>query len=212
MSKRFALYHAINNNQFPNNRGAQYNVSDLRAYLIKKQASYLSKLDVYDANLIKFSKVLPNEYATIINYNQLPYWMTTGWRMSSFPSIVSNLKSFYAEVTSYNMTRFETEWPTIYQYTYYFTNNLAVQLNQQIFNPILSANDQYVQGKTTLLANYRLGCLLTLGLVLIGIFASSQRVNYHKISFLRLLIGCSQPMLDTKHKNNRYGSMLLQVK
>lgn len=59
MSKRFALYHAINNNQFPNNRGAKYNVTDLRSYLLKKQVSYLSKLDVYDGNLIRFSKLLP---------------------------------------------------------------------------------------------------------------------------------------------------------
>jgi hypothetical protein len=126
MTKRFALYHAINNNQFPNDRGTKYNVNDLRAYLIKKQPSYLSKMDVYDSNMVYFSKLVPKKYADIINLNQLPYWMETGWRMSSFPSIVSSLKSFYAEVTAYNMTRFETEWPTIYKYTYYFTNDLAI--------------------------------------------------------------------------------------
>jgi hypothetical protein len=126
MTKRFALYHAINNNQFPNDRGSKYNISDLRGYLIKKQASYLAKLDVLDTNLILFSKLVPKIYADIINYNQMPYWMETGWRMSSFPSIVSSLKSFYAEVTAYNMTLFEAEWPSIYKYTYYFTNDLAV--------------------------------------------------------------------------------------
>ena len=144
MSKRFALYHAINNNRFPNTLGVKYGVPDLRSYLIKKQVGYLSRLDVYDGNLIKFSKVLPEQYARIIRSNHLPYWMETGWRQSSFLSIVSNLKSFYGEVTAYNMTRFEQEWASIYKLTYYFTNNLAVELNNQIFNPVLMANEEYV--------------------------------------------------------------------
>lgn len=147
MSKRFALYHAINNNRFPNNLGGKYGVPDLRSYLIKKQTSYLGKLDIYDGNLFRFSKVLPEQYASIIRSNQLPYWMETGWRRSSFVSIVSNLKSFYGEVTAYNMTRFEQEWNSTYKLTYYFTNNLAVELNNQIFNPVLAANEQYVAEK-----------------------------------------------------------------
>jgi len=169
MTKRFSLYHAINNNLFPNNLGGNYSVPNLESYLIKKQVSYLAKLNVYDANLINFSAVLPQQYASIIRSNKLPYWLETGWQQSSFSSIVSNLKSFYAEVTAYNMTMFEKQWASIYQYTYYFTNDLAVQLNNQIFDPILSANEDYVASNAAEIQLEMIAWGLSLFMVLLAV-------------------------------------------
>lgn len=50
-------------------------------------------------------------------------------------------------MTSWTSSVFEASWDRVYRMTYYFTNDLAVELNKKIFTPVLDATSQYVKDK-----------------------------------------------------------------
>jgi hypothetical protein len=48
MSKRFELYHAINNNMIPDNLGVNYNITSLKQFLIDNQNNFSFKFNTYE--------------------------------------------------------------------------------------------------------------------------------------------------------------------